>query len=162
VIRGRVHLLWAGLLWAGLTSGGLGACGPAFLVLAKIDDALEAHRDQQLPPYLCGNAICDRERGESCRSCSADCGPCDKAAPELVALTPESGKANRWVSVFGTHLGSVERMWMAQGDKLLLLRHRRVSTRLEIFIPAGSTSGTLHVQVHGKRRSTKLSYDVRP
>ncbi len=142
--------------------GGLVACGPAFLVLAKIDDAIEAHKDQRLPPYLCGNAICDRGRGESCGSCPADCGPCSKASPELVVLSPESGKSNRWVSIFGSHLGGVERLWIAKGGKLILLRHRQVSTRLEFFIPAGSPGGTLHVQVHGKRSPTGLSYDVRP
>jgi len=146
----------------GLALTALPVCGPAFLVLAKIDDAVEDYKDRRLPPYLCGNAICDRGRGESCRSCAADCGPCDTAGPDLVALAPESGKANRWVSVFGAHLGRVERLWLAQGDKLVPIRHRRVSTRLDVFIPAGSTGGTLHVQARGRRRPTKLSYAVLP
>lgn len=178
MIRGRLHIrvraragrliplpLPLGLALAlglGLALCGLFACAPAFLVLAKIDDAIEDHKDRRLPPYLCGNAICDRGRGESCKSCPADCGPCNTAAPELVALAPESGKANRWVSVFGAHLDRVQRMWLAQGGKLVLIRHRRVSTRLEVFIPAGSTGGTLYVEARGKRRPTQLSYSVRP
>jgi len=145
-----------------LALGGVLACGPAFFVLAKIDDAVEDYKDRRLPPYLCGNAICDRGRGESCKGCPADCGPCEKAAPELMALTPESGQANRWVSMFGAHLDQVDRVWLAQGTQLVALRHRRVGTRLDVFIPADSTGGTVHVESGGKRRATQLSYEVRP
>ncbi len=150
------------ILWGSLALGCLVACGPVFLVLAKIDDAVEDYKDRRPPPYLCDNAICDRERGESCGSCPADCGPCAKSAPELMALAPESGKANRWVSVFGAHLGSVDRIWLAQGGKFVLIRHRRVSARLDVFIPAGSIGGTLYVEVGGKRLPTLLSYRVPP
>ncbi len=154
---GRLYILFVALGLCGLV-----ACGPVFFVLAKIDDAVEDYKDRRPPPYLCGNAICDRGRGESCGSCSADCGTCTKAAPELVALAPESGQANRWVSVFGAHLQSVKRMWLVQGGKRIPLRIRWVSPRLEVFIPAGSLGGTLHLEVRGKRRPTGLSYRVHP
>lgn len=160
MIRGRPHIrLW---LLVALVLCGVGACGPAFFVLAKIDDAVERYKDQRLPPYLCGNAICDRGRGESCRSCPADCGRCDRLPPELMALAPEAGKANRWVSVFGSNLGRVEHVWLTQGTRLVRLRHKHVGTRLNIFIPANATGGTVHVESGGKRRPTPLSYAVRP
>ncbi len=170
--RGRLHSpprtarrlapVSAVLLGIALVLSGLSGCGPAFLVLAKIDDAVERYKDRRLPPYLCGNAICDRGRGESCKSCPTDCGSCDSAPPELVAVAPETGKANRWVSVFGSHLDRVQRVWLAQGSKLVALRHKRVHTRLEIFIPAGSAGGVLHLEADGKRRPTQLSYAICP
>jgi hypothetical protein len=138
------------------------ACGPSFLVLAKIDDAIEDHKDRRLPPYLCGNAICDRSRGESCQSCPADCGTCATAPPQLVALAPESGPAGRWVAIFGTHLDRVGRLWLARGAALVPLRHRRAGTALEVFIPPGSKGGVLHMESRGRRLPTRLSYSVLP
>lgn len=140
----------------------LPSCGPAFFVLAKVDDAVEDYKDRRPPPYICGNGLCDRERGETCRSCPKDCAPCDEQPPQLMTLSPESGKAYRWVTIFGTHLERIDRMWLAHDGKLTPIRHKRVGAQLMVFIPWGSPGGTLHVESQGQRRPTPLRYVVYP
>ena len=112
---------------------------------------------------MCGNGVCDTHRFETCGSCPADCGRCERGEPELLALSPELGGAARWVSIFGRHLGAVQRIWLVHpGQGRTLLRHRRRGTALQVHIPAGSRGGDLQIQVAGRVRATTLSYTVRP
>ncbi|MFH2010653.1 MAG: hypothetical protein ABI333_28890 [bacterium] len=137
----------------------LGSCWGALVVVTDTMGGKDAPRDYT--EKLCGNAICDRHAGESCRSCAKDCGPCDSAAPELVAVAPESGTDKRWILLFGTNLDKIRKVWLSRAGRLTALELRRKSTRLEAYVPAGSQGGTIHVEVAGKRSPTPLRYTVR-
>jgi len=141
-------------------AGALLSCHVPVILVTEALGGKDAKRDYTVK--LCGNAICDRSVGESCRSCAKDCGACNKSAPELVAVAPESGPDKRWIQLFGTNLEGIQKVWLFQAGQSTALKLRRKSTRLEAYVPAGSQGGAIHVQARGKRSPTALSYTVRP
>jgi hypothetical protein len=66
------------------------------------------------------------------------------------------------VSIFGLHLGAVQRLWLVHpGQGRTALRHRRRGTALQVYIPAGSKGGVIHTLVRGQVHVTGLRYTVR-
>lgn len=147
----------AALLAAGFAAGCFLPAAVAGDVKKLVDGRHEAPRIAK----LCGNGACDTHRFETCATCPADCGRCESGTPDLVALVPDSGPAQRWVSIFGLHLGAVLRLWIvhpSQGRRAL--RHRRRGTALQVYIPPNSRGGVIHIQVRGQVYVTGLRYSV--
>ena len=146
------------LVAVGLATG----CFLPAAVAGDVKKLVDGRMETRHFPKLCGNSACDTHRFETCANCPADCGRCAGGPPELVALAPEAGPAQRWVSIFGRHLEAVQRVWIVHTNQgRTALRHRRRGTALQVYIPANSSGGVIHIQVRGQVRVTGLSYSVR-
>lgn len=156
-LPGAICAWSAALLAAGLTAG----CPLPAMVAGDIKKLVDGRHESPQIAKLCGNGVCDTHRFETCAQCPADCGRCERGEPELVTLTPETGPARRWVSIFGLSLGAVQRLWLVHPSQgRTALRHRRRGTALQVHIPAGSKGGVIHIQVGGQVRTTALRYSI--